>query len=154
MNVQYINPFVAGAFSVLEMVLGNKPTKGELRMQPNTFTSQQCNVVCGVTGHVQGHVIYGMSLTTADRIASTMLGEPIKVFDQLAASAIGELGNMISGNAMQMLSETGWICDITPPTIIRGQNVNICTITIPAIIIPITLDQGELCVTIGLQGRK
>jgi chemotaxis protein CheX len=61
---------------------------------------------------------------------------------------------MISGNAMQMLSETGWICDITPPTIIRGQNVNICTITIPAIIIPITLDQGELCVTIGLQGRK
>ena len=154
MKVEYINPFVIASFSVLEMVLSSKPVKGELAMQPSTFTSQQCNVVCGVTGQVQGQVIYGMSLTTADRIASTMLGQPIKVFDQLAASAIGELGNMISGNAMHHLSEAGWVCDITPPTIIRGQQVKISTISIPAIVIPITLDQGEMSITVGLQGRK
>ena len=154
MKAEYINPFVIASFSVLEMVLGNKPIKGELAMQPSTFTSQQCNVVCGVTGQVQGQVIYGMSLQTADRIASAMLGEPIKVFDQLAASAIGELGNMISGNSMQHLSEAGRICDITPPTIIRGKDVKICTISIPAIVIPITLEQGELSITVGLQGRK
>lgn len=154
LKVEYINPFVIASFSVLEMVLSSKPTKGDLAMQPTTFTSQQCNVVCGVTGQVQGQVIYGMSLVTADRIASTMLGQPIKVFDQLAASAIGELGNMISGNAMQHLSEAGWICDITPPTIIRGQHVKISTISIPAIVIPITLEQGEMSITVGLQGRK
>ena len=154
MKAEYINPFVVASFSVLETVLSNKPVKGELAMQPATFTSQQCNVVCGVTGQVQGQVIYGMSLAVADKIASTMLGEPIKVFDQLAASAIGELGNMISGNAMLHLSEAGWVCDITPPTIIRGTNVKISTISIPAIVIPITLEQGELSVTVGLQGRK
>jgi chemotaxis protein CheX len=154
LKVEYINPFVIASFSVLEMVLGNKPVKGELAMQPTTFTSQQCNVVCGVTGQVQGQVIYGMSLSTADRIASTMLGQPIKVFDQLAASAIGELGNMISGHAMQHLSESGWICDITPPTIIRGQQVRISTISIPAIVIPVSLEQGDMSITVGLQGRK
>jgi chemotaxis protein CheX len=154
LKAEYINPFVIASFSVLEMVLGNKPTKGELAMQPTTFTSQQCNVVCGVTGQVQGQVIYGMSLSTADRIASTMLGQAIKVFDQLAASAIGELGNMISGNAMQHLSEAGWICDITPPTVIRGQQVRISTISIPAIVIPMSLEQGEISITVGLQGRK
>jgi chemotaxis protein CheX len=154
MKVEYINPFVTASFSVLESVLGNKPLKGELTMQPSIFTSRQCNVVCGVTGQVQGQVIYGMSLSTADRIASTMLGQPIKVFDQLAASAIGELGNMISGHAMQHLSEAGWICDITPPTIIRGQSVKISTIMIPAIVIPVTTAQGELSITVGLQGRK
>ncbi len=106
-------------------------------MQPTIFTSQQCNVVCGVTGHVQGQVIYGMSLTTADKIASTMLGQKIKTFDQLAASAMGELGNMISGNAMQGLSEAGWICDITPPTIMRGKDVKISTLSIPALVIPL-----------------
>lgn len=154
MKVEYINPFVLASFSVLESLFSKMPTKGELAMQPATFTSQQCNVVCGVTGEAQGQVIYGMSLTTADKIASFMLGQTIKTFDQLAASAIGEMGNMISGNAMQYLSEAGWICDITPPTIIRGSNVQICTMSIPAIVVPLTLDQGQIFITIGLQGRK
>ena len=154
MKAEYVNPFVQASFSVLESLLGVRPTKGEMAAQPTTFTSQQCNVVCGVTGQVQGQVIFGMSLTTADRIASAMLGQPIKSFDALAASAIGEMGNMISGNAMQFLSEAGWICDITPPTIMRGTNVQISTISIPAIVIPLTLEQGQLFITIGLQGRK
>ncbi len=154
MKIEYINPFIRASFSVLEMVLGVLPIKGVLAAQPTIFTSQQCNVVCGVTGEVQGQVIYGMSLTTADKIASHMLGETIKSFDALAASAIGELGNMISGNAMQHLSEAGWICDITPPTIMRGSNVKISTVSIPAIVLPLTLEQGELSITIGLQGRK
>ncbi|MGI4788840.1 MAG: chemotaxis protein CheX [Janthinobacterium lividum] len=154
MKVEYINPFVLASFSVLESLFGKVPIKGELAMQPATFTSQQCNVVCGVTGEVQGQVIYGMSLPTADKIASSMLGQTIKTFDQLAASAIGEMGNMISGNAMQHLSEAGWICDITPPTIMRGSNVQISTMSIPALVIPLTLDQGQMFITIGLQGRK
>ena len=154
MKVEYINPFIVAANSVLEMVLGNAPEKGNLAMQPATFTSQQCNIVCGVTGQAHGQVIYGMSLITADKVASTMLGQPIKTFDQLAASAIAELGNMISGHAMSKLSEGGYICDITPPTIIRGTNVKISTLSIPAIVIPLNMEQGELFITVGLQGKK
>jgi chemotaxis protein CheX len=154
MKVEYINPFIDAAFSVMEMVLGNRPEKGNLAMQPATFTSQQCNIVCGVTGQVQGQVIYGMSMVVADKIASTMLGQPIKVFDQLAASAIAELGNMISGHAMSRLSDAGYVCDITPPTIIRGTNVKISTLSIPAIVIPMKTDQGDVSITVGIQGRK
>jgi len=154
MKAEYVNPFVQASFSVLETVLGARPTKGQMSAQPSTFVSEQCNVIYGVTGQVQGQVIYGMSLTTADNIASAMLGSTIKEFDALAASAIGELGNMISGNAMQFLSEAGWVCDITPPTLMRGTNVEISTISIPAILIPLALEQGQLLVTIGLQGRK
>jgi chemotaxis protein CheX len=153
MKVEYINPFVMASFSVLEMVLGQKPTKGQLSMRPNVFTSQQCNVITGVAGKVEGQVIYGMSLMTADKIASTMLGQPIRTFDQLAASAIAELGNMITGNAMAHLSEAGYVCDITPPTIVRGSNVKISTLTIPAIVIPICVEQGQLELTVCLQER-
>lgn len=123
-------------------------------MQPATFTSQQCNVVCGITGQIEGQVIFGMSLVSADKIASHMLGQQIKSFDQLAASAIAELGNMISGNAMSKLSESGYVCDITPPTIIRGTSVKVSMLSIPAIVIPITCQQGAVSLTVGLQGRK
>jgi chemotaxis protein CheX len=154
MKVEYVNPFVEAAFKVLEAVLKHKPTKGGLAMQPATFTSHQCNVVTGVTGSVQGSVIYGMSLATADKVAGTMLGHEIKVFDQLASSAIAELGNMLSGNAMAFMSEKGFQCDMTPPTIIRGTTVKISTLNIPAVVIPLQLKEGELFITVGLQERK
>ena len=153
MKVEYINPFVTACFGVVEAVLECRPEKGQLAMRPSVFTSQQCNVITGVTGGVEGHVIYGMSLITADKIASVMIGKPIRTFDQLAASAIAELGNMITGNAMALLSEAGFVCDITPPSIMRGRNIKISTLTIPAIVVPICLPAGIIELTVGLQER-
>src|SRR5262249_27973060 len=86
----------------------------------------------------------------ANRIASVMAAKPLKVFDSFVASAVAELGNMISGNALMALSDSGYVCDITPPTIIRGANVEITTIDIPAISIHLDTGHGEMVVTVSL----
>ncbi len=153
MKIQYINPFISASFSVLEMALGMKAEKGQIAMRPTLFTSQQCNVLTGVTGRVHGQVIYGMSLTTADKVASVMLGQPVHTFDQLAASAIAELGNMITGNASTLLAEAGYTCDITPPTIVRGTNLNMTTLEIPALVVPMCLEVGVIELTVCLCER-
>lgn len=154
MKVEYVTPFVSGAISVSEMLLGVTPSRGNLSARPALFTSQQVNVVCGITGPVHGHVIYGMSVTTADQIASKMIGEPIKTFDALAASAIAELGNMICGSSMQNLSSAGFVCDITPPTIIRGTNVRMSTADVPTLVVPLNLgDLGVLEINLSLAER-
>jgi chemotaxis protein CheX len=153
MKAQYINPFVTAAFTVIETVLGMKAEKGQLAMRPTVFTSQQCNVITGVTGMIEGQAIYGMKMITADKVASHMLGQPIRTFDQLAASAIAELGNMITGNAMALLSEAGVICDITPPSIVRGTNVKMSTLSIPALVVPICLEIGEIELTVCIKER-
>ncbi len=153
LRVEFINPFVQASFGVLERVLETAPEKGQLSMRPSVFTTQQCNVLMGVTGAAEGQVLYGMSLMTADRIASKMIGQPIKTFDQIAASAIAELGNMVTGNAMTLLAEAGFVCDISPPTIIRGGNVKISTLNIPALVIPICTEMGEIEMTVSLRSR-
>lgn len=155
MRVEYINPFVSAAYSVLQMVLGVEPEKGQLAMRPGIFTSQQCSIVMGVTGKVEGTAIYGMTLATADKIASHMIGQPIRTFDALAASAIAELGNMITGNAASLLSEKGYTCQISPPSIIRGSNVKISTVNTPALVVPILLGEfGFIEINVSLQERK
>ena len=151
MKVEYISPFVEASFGVLEMLLGATPERGKLSARPHVFTSQQVNIVCGIAGAIEGQVIYGMSIVTADRIASKMLGQTIVTFDQLAASAIAELGNMISGNSMTLLSEQGYRCEITPPTIIKGTNVKIATLNAPALVIPMKVDDiGEIEINVSL----
>ena len=153
MKIQYINPFISASFSVIEMALGMKAEKGQIAMRPALFTSQQCNILTGVTGRIHGQVIYGMSLATADKVASVMLGQPVLTFDQLAASAIAELGNMITGNASTLLAEAGYECDITPPTIVRGANVNMTTLEIPALVVPLCLEIGQIELTVCLCER-
>ena len=44
-------------------------------------------------------------------IFSAMMGEPVTELDDLGRSAIGELGNMITGQAAIMLEEAGYTCD-------------------------------------------
>lgn len=154
MKVQYVSPFAEAAVTVCQAVLSVNADRGQLGVRPQMFTTQQVNIVCGITGAIEGLVIYGMSMLTADRIATKMIGQPVVTFDQLAASAIAELGNMVSGNAAALLSTQGFICDITPPTIIRGTNVKVTTLDIPAIVIPLNLgDLGALEVNVSLQER-
>jgi len=155
MKVEYVGPFAEAAVSVMKMVLGATPERGQLSARPQIFTTQQINIVCGITGLVEGLVIYGMSMVTADRIASRMIGAPVVTFDGLAASAIAELGNMISGNSLALLASKGFNCDITPPTIIRGTNVKITTLDIPALVIPLEIPEiGEFEINVSLQERR
>jgi len=154
MKIEYINPFVQAASSVLTTILRVTPNVGRPALLPSPFRGRAINIVCGVTGQAQGQVVYSMDHATALGIAAGMIGMPVAAFDQLAASAIAELGNMISGNALVHLSDNGYICDITPPTLVSGADVEISTLSIPAVALPLTLPQGLLLINIGLQGRK
>lgn len=154
MKVEYISPFAEACMTVLTTLIGVTPQRGQLGARPKIFTTQQVNVICGVTGPIEGLVIYGMSVQTADKIASRMIGQQIVTFDQLAASAIAELGNMISGNSVSLLHKEGYECDITPPNIIRGSNVKISTMDIPALVIPMSIPEvGDIEINVSLQER-
>ena len=152
--VELVNPFVAAGFSTLSMILNESPSRGQLSATPTAVTSHQVNIVIGITGDIVGHVIIGMSLITADKTASIMIGQQVTTFDELAASAVGELGNMICGNGLLNLSQQGYTCDLTPPTVIRGSKVEISTLAIPSIIVPLSTETGEFELMVGLRPKK
>ena len=155
MKVEYISPFVEASVNVFQSLMNMTPERGKLSARPQIFTSQQVNIVCGIAGDIEGQVIYGMSIVAADKIASQMLGQSIVTFDQLAASAIAELGNMISGNSMALLAEQGFHCEITPPTIVKGTNVKISTLNIPALVIPMKVSEvGDFEINVSLREKE
>lgn len=153
-KAEFVNPFVSGALATLATVLCDAPERGQPILEPTGTTTNQINVVIGVTGEAEGHIILGMSLATADRIASFMIGERVMTFNAMGASAICELANLICGRALQDLSETGHQCELTPPTIIRGIKMRIACFTTPAILVPITLSLGDISLTASLRSRS
>lgn len=149
MKVEFVDPFVRAGFSVIESLIQDKPDRGALSMRSASFTTQQVTILVGVNGAAAGVVLYGMSLVTAQKIASAMTQQTIREMDDLAWSAIAELGNMITGNAVQHLYTTGYDCQITPPSVLRGLNIEVST-SVPALVVPMTTKLGRIEINVAL----
>ena len=54
-----------------------------------------------------------------------MIGMPVTELDELASSAICELGNMIMGNAATELSQLNLSVDITPASLLLGDKMRV-----------------------------
>ncbi len=154
MRAEFVNPFVQATCDVVRLTMGTEPKLGSLSARPKIFTATEFNVSCGIVGDLVGGVLYGLSSETAYSVAKQMLGGMEEIPDELSTSALAELGNMISGNTSSKLQALGFVCDITPPSIIRGTNISISTIDIPALVIPIELGaHGSLEITVSLKER-
>jgi chemotaxis protein CheX len=150
-KVEFINPFVKAAIDVLKTEIGSEVERGRLRVESSSANTHDVNVMIGVTGAAQGIVIYSMAAETARNIVGKMMGQPFEEFDALAQSGIAEMGNVITGLASRGLSETGYICNITPPTLITGTNTAIGTLDIPRLALPLTSICGEIEIHLALR---
>ncbi|NLA60915.1 MAG: chemotaxis protein CheX, partial [Firmicutes bacterium] len=137
-----VNPFVESAYKFLQDEVRMEVTRGQLRLETSKATQGEINVALGVAGDAEGIVIYSMSEKVAKAIASALLDDVVPVFNELAESSIAEMGNIITGQAAAGLEEHGYICKLTPPTIIAGKGVMISTVDIQRLVIPIELPVG------------
>lgn len=80
-------------------------------------------VVCiiGIVGDLRGNIIYSMNAEAAKKIAGIMMGGmELDDFDEIAQSAISELGNMLAANACTELSTMNIRADVSTPTLMIG----------------------------------
>ncbi|WP_139491545.1 chemotaxis protein CheX [Brevibacillus dissolubilis] len=120
MKAQYINPFLESASLVISQVCNVSPTRGELSIKDVKFYDEHIWIKIGMTGQLQGDIVFGLHKEVALRIVSAMMGGfPIAEMDEIGKSAISELGNMISGNASTLLFNQGVAIDITPPQLVE-----------------------------------
>ncbi|NLW47107.1 MAG: chemotaxis protein CheX [Firmicutes bacterium] len=152
MKVEFVNPFVSAAFMVLEKVGKTKVGKGTLSLATSPIAGMDVNTVIGVTGDILGQVIFSMSTDTAQKLASVMLmGLPIGDFDEIAKSAISELGNIITGNAATELGNNGFCCNITPPSLFMGKEVQVSIKDLQILLIPVSTDLGDINIYVALR---
>ena len=108
MQVEYINPFIESAISVCEQAMNISLIQGKVSLQPKIVIFPDVVVLLGVVGDVKGQVVYGLSEKTAMAVATKMrMGMETDGFDEVARSAISELGNMITGTAAGIFEKNG-----------------------------------------------
>lgn len=149
MQKELLTPFLTSGSEVLSQIVGADVAHGALVERSARFLSCPITVLIGVIGDVKGQVIFGLSHEMARQIASAMMCCEIDTLDEMSFSALSELANMISGNAMALLTDTGMRCDVTTPTLMLGTDVELAT-QIPAMMAPLQTPFGDVEVNVAL----
>ncbi|MDP4153227.1 MAG: chemotaxis protein CheX [Bacillota bacterium] len=116
--------FVKSASSIIKDITGLTFKTDDIVLKDQPCNCKDVVILIGITGKLRGNVVVNMTYDLAYKIAAIMLMEQeIKEMDMMSESAVCELCNMMMGNAATKLSEMGIEIDITPPTILTGQNI-------------------------------
>ncbi|NLO38798.1 MAG: chemotaxis protein CheX [Ruminiclostridium sp.] len=144
MNVEYINPFIEASQQVFQMMTGIKPALGKVYLKNSPYESDAIAGIVGLTGKMRGQVIITLSIDTAKSVASSMMGGmPVEAMDEIANSAISELGNMIMGNTATILANKGIGIEITPPSLLTGERIKISSAGMQTICVPLELGEDK-----------
>jgi chemotaxis protein CheX len=143
-DAELINPFLEAAYETFASVLETEINKSNASACMSSTTTQELSVLVNVVGSVNGHIIYGMSQATAKHIASKMMDQPVKVLNAMALSAIGELGNIITGNATTKIEEKYPKVELQPPIILNGNNMIILTESVARINVQLDSEFGNV----------
>jgi len=156
MRVEYINPFVEAAFSVLKEVLNINVKRGEIYLKPTSMSIMGVAALVGLAGDVEGRVLFDMTRDTALFVAGTMNGEKFTNLDELGKATIQELANMITAQAVTKLHDLGFKFDLTPPALFTGDNMEVSTNLgeVEALIVPMELGtNGKIEVNVAIRER-
>ena len=155
MKEKWINAFLAPAKLVWEKELGQPLELEGAKMVSNQFTTDDVTAIIGVSGRLQGNVLYGFTEETAKSVIRVMEGEDDEqTSNEMGLSAIGEIANIITGNAATKLASLGYVCDISPPVVIEPVGSKFTTVGESQMLVTFASPLGGLSVRIILYERR
>lgn len=121
MNERVLTGFSTATQEVLKLMLDvDTVADVPVTKEDRVYGQDSITVKIGLTGDVSGSAYYNFPKDTALEMVKIMSGMEIEEVDEFVTSAMGELSNIISGNALTSLSQQEISCDILPPEILTG----------------------------------
>ncbi len=152
MKVQYINPFVESTRRVFKEMLYIDITPGKpflYKPDKDKFNFDISGII-GLAGASIGVIAISFSKVVALKIVSNFVNDEVKIFDENVTDSIGEIVNIISGNAKKGLEQYRLV--ISLPSIIKGFNHQINWVSgVPVVGIPFDSEKGSFYLFVSLK---
>ncbi len=143
-RAELVNPFIKASKDIMVQMAKIDMNQEKPFVKKGINLEDNIGVVIGFTGQIKGQVVISFSEDIGKQIASNMMGGmPVAEIDDMAKSAISELGNMILGNSATSLYDLGIKVDITPPSILKGKDMKLSS-----------FGQTIVCIPFDTEGEK
>lgn len=151
MKSEYVNSFYKATKNVFQLLVDMEPQRGDLKVVTNFSSNKDANVELGVKGDLKGTILFSFPKNMTLEMVKIMSGMEMDKIDNFASSALGEIANIIGGNALTLLAEHNYTCDIEPPQIFVGDYKSLAAENGKALQMPLSTPIGEFEITIFLK---
>lgn len=153
MDVKFINPFILAISNVFETMVNAKVTVGKPMLKKAHLVSAEVSGIIGLSGDVQGCVVLSFPGDVACKVASTFAGVELTMDHPDFTDAIGELTNMVAGNAKKDFP--GCSVSISLPSVIIGPGHSVSqSKSCPFLVIPCETELGHFSVEVAIIADK
>lgn len=118
MRADHINPFITAVKLVFETMLDTQVGVAKPRVKTGNQSTHDVTGIIALAGEAAGSVAVSFPMTTAVNCVEAFAGLRIDQVNDDFTDAIGELANMIAGNAKKDLNNLK--IDISIPTVVVG----------------------------------
>jgi len=149
-RAEYVNPFLKASINLFKEYLGLQAVAGKPHLLGDPQDLDAVSAIIGLAGDTRGAVVLSFSRETAMRIVSKMAGQEYKMLSNEVLDGVGELINIIAGNAKQGLLD--FRIEISLPGVVTGNSYKIrWPEGIPVVSIPFTTELGPFTVNVSLK---
>lgn len=149
MRAEYINPFIEATVDVFRTMLGCNVSRTGLSINDSFQPQYDVTGIIGLSGKAHGDVVISFEQRVALSATEALLGVKYDTINEDVVDTVGELTNMIAGNAKTSLSSLAM--SLALPTVIVGKNHSI---RFPSKVNPLALpfesDWGHFSIEVGL----
>ena len=148
-TARIVASFVRSVMEVFLTMVHVQVKVGKPFLKKDPLPTYDVSGVIGLSGKYSGSMVLSLQEATAAALVAAFAGMPIPVKSPDFPDAIGELANMIAGNAKTSFGEG---TSISTPSIIMGVGHTVARLhDVPCIIIPCTTDHGAFALEINLK---
>ncbi len=155
-NAKYVNPFIEAAMKVVTQGTGIEVRRGHLSYKSKVEPSFGVSIIIGIYGYLVGQVVYSLDTTLADRLVDKLLsGKSPQEKRILFVDTLGEVANMITGNATGLLNQRkDCALKITTPAIATGERLSINLVPKPALVLGLYTQYGPIEISIAVEEQE
>jgi chemotaxis protein CheX len=152
MKVEFVNPFLTATAETFRTMLNVTIQVGQPALKNDAVHTYDISGVIGLTGDAQGVIAMSFPGKVAMQVVSDLIGSPITEIGPDLTDGIGEIVNIVAGNAKQYL--TDFNLSISLPNVVIGEGHRIAVPTgVPTIVVPIAGGPGEFAMEIALRTK-
>ncbi|MGD9096541.1 MAG: chemotaxis protein CheX [Desulfobacterales bacterium] len=147
MNANLINPFIKAVSGVFATMIEQPVRLGQPVRKKDPVASHPISSVITMQGPVSGCVVVSFAEPVARALASALLDETMATLDADGIDALGEIANMIAGNAKnEFPDDTG---TMSVPEVVTGKTGIAYPPNVPIISIPCETESGALIIDVA-----
>jgi len=150
MNVEFVSPFLSSIMNVLSTMATLEAKAGKPFYKKNKIAQGAVTGIIGMAGkQTKGTLAISFTEPVILEITKRMLGEEETEINATVTDMAGEITNMVTGGAKNLLSEKGYRFDMAIPTVISGNDhvVNHKSGK-PVIVVPFKTEAGDFFIEI------